>query len=95
MHFFLYILGGLLYNNFVSKHYIMTDNTQLIADIEDAERSFDDAAIHLAQVLYRITGDTQLEDGSLLYRELLYQDFCENVHDQIRKAFPNHDFKNF
>jgi hypothetical protein len=73
----------------------MTDNAQLIADIEDAERSLDDAAIHLAQVLYSITGDTQLEDGSLLYRELLYQDFRESLHDQIRKAFPNHDFKNF
>lgn len=91
MHFLVYILGSLLYNNLVRKPLpIMTDNTQLIADIKDAERSFDDAATHLCQLLFSISTSEQLKD-----RSLLYGDFLDSIHADIKKAFPNHYFKNF
>jgi hypothetical protein len=68
----------------------MTDNTQLIADIKDAERAFDDAATHLCRLLFAVSTSEQLKDRSLLYGE-----FLDSIHADIKKAFPNNYFQNF
>lgn len=68
----------------------MTDNTQLISDIKDAERAFDDAATRLCQLLFPVSTSEQLKD-----RSLLYGDFLDSIHADIKKAFPNNYFQNF
>lgn len=68
----------------------MTDNTQLIADIKDAERAFDDAATHLCRLLFGVSTTEQLKE-----RSLLYGDFLDSIHADIKKAFPNNYFPNF
>ena len=68
----------------------MTDNTQLITDIKDAERSFDDAATHLCRLLFAVSTTEQLKDRSQLYGE-----FLDSIRSDIKKAFPNHYFQNF
>ena len=68
----------------------MTDNTQLLADIKDAERAFDDAATNLCRLLFPGSTAEQLKDRSLLYGE-----FLDSIHADIKKAFPNNYFPNF
>jgi hypothetical protein len=68
----------------------MTDNPQLLADIKDAERAFDDAATHLCRLMFQFSTAEQLQE-----RSLLYGDFLNSIHADIKKAFPNNYFPNF
>jgi len=68
----------------------MKDSQQLLADIKDAERAFDDAATRLCQLMFAFSTSKQLKE-----RSLLYGDFLDSIHADIKKAFPNNYFPNF
>lgn len=68
----------------------MKNTKQIIADIEDAERAFDDAAMRLVRLMFDSSTNEQLQTRSDLYYDLL-----DNIHTSLRATFPNHCFRNF